>query len=847
MKKYTLLVSLLIFTVLNHNVRSQGTFHYVGTDVIQNTNSSYPSIYGNWFRGVKNQMLIKASEMQAAGMSAGNITGLAFDVSSSTGSTMQSFEIQINSTAQNSLTSWVSNLNTCYGPINYSDLNGWNQHDFHSPFYWDGISNIVIQTCFYNPTWSQNAKMKMSNYSYNTLIYRRRDNTSPCTSNWINGVETLRPNIRFKWLNPNSPPITDFISNTSSTCSGTISFFDQTSNTPTSWLWDFGDGNTSTLQNPSHTYTTSGNFSVELTTTNPYGSDTKLYPNLIQVNLSSLNPIPPSCIPNTQVTTAGFGISEVKFGNLHKFSGNASEGYADFTCDSTLLYIGKTYDFLAVHSAPSSNSHNCKAWIDYNNDGIFDIINEEVATGTSADSTIASIQIPNNAITGTPIRMRVIADFSLLGAISSPCADPQYGQAEDYTLYFEQDTQPPIVDFSSNKTYTCDGVIQFSDLSSNGPYAWYWEFGDGATAISQNPVHTYSSNGVYDVTLIATNLFGTDTLIKTQLIEVNTANAVTPASCYPSTLGYCCDYGISRVQFSNINNPSLDGIEGFVDYSCNQRATVEVGTNYALRIYTGPNNPQDTRAWIDFDTNGVFSSTEKVMEKLNDYDPVAIIQIPTSVPTNVPIRLRISSDEVGSNNGPCDDVNRGQVEDYAIIVATCPNPDSVSIGQISKTSIELSWTAGGNENSWNIIYGPAGFGVLSGTGTDLSNIFTNNFTITGLNELTSYDFYLQANCPGNTSNWIGPYNATTLNITNSFSSNFKLYPNPNNGEFYISSSTFIKNIEIYDLLGKNIYSSNVVKTTNLKLDLNKEPNGIYFVRVSDVLNNLKTFKIILKK
>jgi PKD repeat protein len=847
MKKYTFLVFLTVLTVFTHTVISQGTFHYVGTDVIQNTNSSFPSIYGNWYRGVKNQMLIKASEMQAAGMSAGNITGLAFDVSASTGSTMQSFEMQINSTAQNSLTSWISNLNTCYGPINYSDLNGWNQHDFHSPFYWDGVSNIVIQTCFYNPGWSQNAKMKMSNYSYNTLIYRRRDGSSPCNNNWINGVETLRPNIRFKWLNPNSPPITDFNSNTNSTCSGTISFFDQTSNTPTSWSWDFGDGNTSTLQNPIHTYTTSGTFSVELTTTNPYGSSTKLYPNLIQVNLSSLNPIPPSCIPNTQVTTAGFGISEVKFGNLHKFSGNASEGYSDFTCDSTLLYIGKSYDFLAVHSAPSSNSHNCKAWIDYNNDGIFDINNEEVASSTSADSTIASIQIPNNAITGTPIRMRVIADFSLLGAISSPCADPQYGQAEDYTLYFEQDTQPPIVDFSSNKTYTCDGVIQFNDLSSNGPYAWYWVFGDGATAISQNPVHTYSTNGIYDVTLIATNLFGTDTLIKTQLIEVNTANAVTPASCYPSTLGYCCDYGISRVQFSNINNPSLNGIEGYVDYSCDQRATVEVGTNYALRIYTGPNNPQDTRAWIDFDTNGVFSSTEKVMEKLNDYDPVAIIQIPTSVPTNVPIRLRISSDEVGSNNGPCDDVNRGQVEDYALIVATCPNPNSVSIGQISKTSIELSWTAGGNENSWNIIYGPAGFGILSGTGIPLNNIFTNNFTITGLNELTSYDFYLQANCPGNTSNWTGPYNATTLNITNGFPSDFKLYPNPNNGEFYISSNASINNVEVYDLLGKNIYSSNVVKTNNLKLDLNNEPNGIYFVKVSDVLNNLKTFKIILKK
>lgn len=41
----------------------------------------------------------------------------------------------------------------------------------------------------------------------------------------------------------------------------------------TSWLWDFGDGNTSTLQNPSHTYTTIGEFTVSLTATNTFGSD----------------------------------------------------------------------------------------------------------------------------------------------------------------------------------------------------------------------------------------------------------------------------------------------------------------------------------------------------------------------------------------------------------------------------------------------------------------------------------------------------------------------------------------------------------------------------------------------
>ncbi len=45
----------------------------------------------------------------------------------------------------------------------------------------------------------------------------------------------------------------------------TASFKDLSTNSPTSWSWDFGDGGSSTEQNPSHTYTTPGVYSVRLT------------------------------------------------------------------------------------------------------------------------------------------------------------------------------------------------------------------------------------------------------------------------------------------------------------------------------------------------------------------------------------------------------------------------------------------------------------------------------------------------------------------------------------------------------------------------------------------------------
>lgn len=55
----------------------------------------------------------------------------------------------------------------------------------------------------------------------------------------------------------------------------TVAFTDQSSGSPTSWSWDFGDGGTSTQQNPSHLFQTDGTFSVALTATNALGADTE--------------------------------------------------------------------------------------------------------------------------------------------------------------------------------------------------------------------------------------------------------------------------------------------------------------------------------------------------------------------------------------------------------------------------------------------------------------------------------------------------------------------------------------------------------------------------------------------
>lgn len=83
------------------------------------------------------------------------------------------------------------------------------------------------------------------------------------------------------------PPVADFIAVNTSSCTGTIEFVNQ-SQYPngSTFLWDFGDGQTSTDINPTHIYTQSGTYNVSLTVINSCtGNDTKTRTSYITINL----------------------------------------------------------------------------------------------------------------------------------------------------------------------------------------------------------------------------------------------------------------------------------------------------------------------------------------------------------------------------------------------------------------------------------------------------------------------------------------------------------------------------------------------------------------------------------
>ncbi len=136
-------------------------------------------------------------------------------------------------------------------------------------------------------TYSQHVGSASGSYSPGTIGY-----ASSCVASSVQ--------IWFKAAFDSAPclvasPVADFTADTTTPLVGqTVSFTDLSTGTPTSWAWDFGDGGTSTSQNPTHAYTLPGVYSVSLTATNAYGTDTETKIAFVTVTTDVIDVVPPA-------------------------------------------------------------------------------------------------------------------------------------------------------------------------------------------------------------------------------------------------------------------------------------------------------------------------------------------------------------------------------------------------------------------------------------------------------------------------------------------------------------------------------------------------------------------------
>jgi PKD repeat protein len=488
---------------------------------------------------------------------------------------------------------------------------------------------------------------------------------NPCYSPKYSQVEdygvTALPNTQ--------PPVTLFTVNDSVTCSGSVQFTDQSLNAPTSWNWSFGDGNTSSLQNPLHTYLPGGPFTVRLITSNAGGSDTLTKNNYITFNTQF--PPPAQCTPITNNFCCGYGITNVTLGSINRSSANASEGYRDFTCrSSTTLTQGIPVPISITTGG--TLPHDTRVWIDYNNNGNFSA-NELVFTRLNQVSPSGTIVLNDSSIVlNTPLRMRVISDFT--ASLYTSCSGVVHGQAEDYTVIVQPNLSPPVAQFSVNAKNACTPTFTFINQSFNTITSYLWRFGDGNTSTAVNPVHTYASPGTYTVTLIVSGPTGIDSLVELNLIKF-IGNPVT-AACSPTTGSSTGGVGIYRVRFQSIDKSSPGATEGYQNFICTENAEVTEGLTYPFTINTGPNFVENIRIWIDFNNDGQFNTAEIVYTA-----PSAAlihtgnIAIPSSAVKNALLRMRIiSSFNSITTANACGSITFGQAEDYGVVVRSSAIP-----------------------------------------------------------------------------------------------------------------------------------------------------------------------------
>ncbi|MCG3164529.1 MAG: hypothetical protein POELPBGB_00283 [Bacteroidia bacterium] len=329
------------------------------------------------------------------------------------------------------------------------------------------------------------------------------------------------------------------VPNTNVCANAPVNFTDLTSPPPATWLWNFGDGQTSTDQNPSHVYTTPGTYSVRLIASYTGNcSDTLLIVNYITVADApavsfsadqttgcelpftvNYNDNSTGTGPFTYQWNFGDGIGSTDQNPQHTYTSFGNYGVALTVTNTTGCSVTTTqmpyiqlsettaafepdvYGFcipLTVNFTDLSTSGSPITSWQWNFD----------------DGTTSTLQNPTHTFTDTGLYTITLIIENAAGCIDT-LVRPNIIFA--YT--------PPGANFTGTPNYVCAGEeVQFTDLSLEVT-DWSWDFGDGTFSTEQNPIHTYGDTGYFSVTLIALNNGCTDTLTFFNYVYVRPAVA----------------------------------------------------------------------------------------------------------------------------------------------------------------------------------------------------------------------------------------------------------------------------------------------------------------------------------
>ena len=365
-----------------------------------------------------------------------------------------------------------------------------------------------------------------------------------------------RSDLMFVTVRPS--PKADYTVN--NVCFGETIFFQDKSQgggvNLSSWLWKYGDNNTSQSQNSPHYYLAPGTYYATLVVENESGcSDSIVKPlEIFELPAVSFHFDIPACVNvpvyfNNRTTNAqsyvwdfGDGSISVLYEPGHTYLNEgkyqvkltAKSGLGCANSDSTVINItgspAQPYFQLSskegcgpltIHIAVDTSKYNAKSsyYWDFGN-------------GITIDSLIPPDSLVfKGSLTGDTVIHIRFASFN-------SC---------DYFVYFDSVLvhARPLSRFDMLHPWDCTPVeVQFQNVSTGFPDFLYWDFGDGTTSTETKPVHTYTTGAnstVYNISLIAGNSCGTDTLSRDLLVKPNTVHAFFTVDDFKGCAGdeYC--------------------------------------------------------------------------------------------------------------------------------------------------------------------------------------------------------------------------------------------------------------------------------------------------------------------
>ncbi len=145
----------------------------------------------------KIQYLIRASELTAAGFCAGDLTSIGFVIITLGTTNYSEYSIALKNTSTTSLTAgWEAGATSVFGPSTITAVVGNNDFSI-TPFYWDGVNNLLVEVCYNNTTTGTNSTVQVDNSGgYNKLTYKTGTSLTPCSSLILPTNSVNRPVIR---------------------------------------------------------------------------------------------------------------------------------------------------------------------------------------------------------------------------------------------------------------------------------------------------------------------------------------------------------------------------------------------------------------------------------------------------------------------------------------------------------------------------------------------------------------------------------------------------------------------------------------------------------------------------